>query len=87
MSGVRDGAPSIHGAGADHDDGHDDHGETEVLSTVELTFTPEGGGEPLVAKFEDPDGDGGVSGTADSITLAASTTYSLRSVRGRREVS
>jgi hypothetical protein len=66
----------------DHDhDHHDETGdhdhETEVISTVELTFTPEGGGDAVVAKFEDPDGDGGVSGTSDPITLAAGTTYSL----------
>lgn len=68
--------------GDEHDDhGHDDHGhdhnESEIITTVTLTFTPDGGGEPVVASFEDPDGDGGVSGMSDSITLAADTTYTL----------
>lgn len=67
----------------EHDDhGHDDHGhgcgnESEVISRVELTFTPEGGGDPVVAAFDDPDGDGGMSGTFDEIELATATTYTL----------
>ncbi|MEM7160168.1 MAG: hypothetical protein AAF799_45440 [Myxococcota bacterium] len=65
-----------------HDDhGHDDHGhehdETEVITTVTLTFTPQGEGTPVTAAFTDPDGDGGASGSADPITLAAGTTYDL----------
>ncbi|MCB0993501.1 MAG: hypothetical protein KDB21_00320, partial [Acidimicrobiales bacterium] len=56
----------------------DDHNhETEVISTVELTFTPDGGGAPVIANFVDPDGDGGMSGMADAITLVAGTTYTL----------
>lgn len=61
----------------DHDDEHDHDHETEVISRVQLTFTPTAGGDPLVFAFSDPDGDGGVSGTADAITLAADTTYTL----------
>jgi hypothetical protein len=61
------------------DDGHDDHehGETEFISTVELTFTPDNGGAAVTAAFTDPDGDGGVSGMADPITLEAGIQYSL----------
>jgi hypothetical protein len=63
------GACSDFGADQDHD--------SEIISRVELTFTPEGGGTPLVFEFTDPDGDGGMSGTADRIELAAGTTYAL----------
>jgi hypothetical protein len=51
---------------------------TEIISRVELSFVPSGGGEPLVFAFSDPDGDGGVSGTAEAITLAAGTEYALQ---------
>ena len=66
--------------GDDHDEGGDDHGhdeESEVISRVELTFTPKAGGEPLVYAFTDPDGDGGVSGMADRVELAAGVEYDL----------
>lgn len=67
--------------GHDHDEhGHDDHGhdhENEVISRVELTFTPAAGGTPLVFAFDDPDGDGGVSGTAERVALAAGVEYTL----------
>jgi hypothetical protein len=56
--------------------GDEDH-DSEIISRVELTFTPEAGGAPLVYEFTDPDGDGGVSGTAERIELAAGTTYAL----------
>lgn len=61
------------------DDGHDhdhDH-DNEIISRVELSFTPEGGGDALVFAFDDPDGDGGVSGSAETIELAAGTSYAL----------
>lgn len=45
--------------GCEHDDGDHDH-ESEIISTVELTFTPANGGDPSVFKFTDPDGDGDV---------------------------
>jgi hypothetical protein len=44
---------------------------------VELTFTPDDGGTPVVASFADPDGDGGVSGTSEDIALALGTSYAL----------
>jgi hypothetical protein len=57
---------------------HDDHEhDNEIISRVELTFTPQGGGEALVFAFSDPDGDGGMSGTAERIELVAATTYAL----------
>lgn len=79
---TEDGDTDEHMDETGHDDhGHDDHGhgpgETEVITRVELTFTPDGGGDPIVAAFSDPDGDGGESGMSDPITLAANTSYSL----------
>lgn len=59
------------------DDDHDHDHDNEIISLVELTFTPTGGGDPLVFEFSDPDGDGGVSGTADRIELAAGISYEL----------
>jgi len=63
--------------GDDH--GHE-HNDSEVLTTVTLTFTPQDQGDVVVAAFSDPDGDGGVSGSAEPITLLAGTTYDLRIV-------
>jgi len=63
---------------ADGETEGDDHGnESEVITTVRLTFTPQGGGTPVVAAFTDPDGDGGMSGSSDPIALASGTTYAL----------
>lgn len=59
--------------GDDHDHDH----ETEVISRVVLTFTPPGRDDPITAQFDDPDGDGGVSGTTDPITLLTGTVYTL----------
>ena len=60
----------------DEDAGHD-HNESEVITTVRLTFTPESGGAPVVAAFTDPDGDGGMSGSAERFTLIDGETYAL----------
>ncbi len=51
--------------------------EQEVLTTVELTFTPQGGGDEIVALFSDPDGDGGEEPTTTNPNLATSTTYDV----------
>lgn len=59
------------------EDAHEHGDENEIISRVELTFTPGGGGDPLVFQFDDPDGDGGVSGTSDRIELAAGVEYTL----------
>jgi len=63
--------------GGDGDTGGDDGNESEVITTLRLTFTPQGGGTPVVAAFTDLDGDGGMSGTADPIVLANGITYDL----------
>ncbi|MCX4245326.1 hypothetical protein [Paraliomyxa miuraensis] len=65
--------------GHEHDEhGHEHDHESEVITTVRLTFAPQGGADAVVASFTDPDGDGGMSGSADPIALMAGTTYDLR---------
>lgn len=49
--------------------------EQEVITTVTLTFTPAGGGTPVVVAYDDPDGDGGAAPTIDALGLVAGTTY------------
>jgi hypothetical protein len=49
--------------------------EEEVITRVVLTFTPEGGGDAVVAAFADPENDG--NPTIDPITLENGTTYTL----------
>lgn len=51
--------------------------EEEVITTVILTFTPSGGGAPITAIADDPDGDGGQPPTIDSIGLTAGQSYAL----------
>ncbi|MBA3821292.1 MAG: hypothetical protein H0X17_20585 [Deltaproteobacteria bacterium] len=46
----------------------------ELITTVTLTLTPPGG-TPIMASFDDPDGDGGAPPVIDPITLVAGTTY------------
>jgi hypothetical protein len=58
-------------------EGHDPDEENEVISRVELSFVPVAGGDVLTFSFSDPDGDGGVSGTAEPIVLTGGTQYTL----------
>jgi hypothetical protein len=51
--------------------------EEEVITTLQLTFTPQGGGAPLVYKFEDADGPGGAAPVIDQIVLAPSKSYNV----------
>jgi hypothetical protein len=57
------------------DDGGGSQNENEVITSVVLTFTPTGGGAPIIATFNDPDGDGGVAPTIDPVNLTAGVTY------------
>lgn len=57
--------------GACGDPGGGGGNESEVITTVELSFQPAGGGAAIVAKVEDLDGDGGDPPTAQPIALAA----------------
>lgn len=49
--------------------------EPEVITDVNLVLTPEGGGATVVFSFNDPDGEGGVEGTAIGGTLSVNTMY------------
>lgn len=50
--------------------------DEEVISRVTATFTP-AMGNAITAVFNDPDGDGGMAPTIDSVTLTAGATYTL----------
>jgi hypothetical protein len=56
-------------AGYDHDE--------EVITTLVLTFTPQGGGAATSFSFDDPDGPGGIDPTINQIVLSANTTYNV----------
>jgi hypothetical protein len=49
----------------------------EVITTLKLKFTPQGGGAAINAEFKDADGPGGAAPTQTPINLAAGTTYTL----------
>ncbi len=51
--------------------------QEELITTVRLTFTPAGGGAPVVATWQDLDGDGGGAPQVSAISLARNTTYTL----------
>jgi hypothetical protein len=55
-------------------------GETndeELITTMVITATPQGGGTPLEFSFKDLDGPGGNPATIDNISLAANETYDV----------
>lgn len=54
-----------------------DVNEEELITTLRMTWTPEGGGTERVFEFNDPDGPGGTAPTVFSDTLAANTTYNV----------
>lgn len=49
--------------------------EEEVITTLNFSLTPTGGGTPIVLAFQDLDGDGGNAPTITGGTLEANTTY------------
>lgn len=55
-------------------------GEQELISRVTLTFTPTGGGAPIVAYIDDPDGLGPLPPSAQvgALNLTAGATYTGR---------
>ena len=63
-------------ASCDKEDGLEDN-EEEVITTLQLTFAPANGTNPLVYKFEDLDGDGGANPVVENIVLAPNTTYNV----------
>ncbi|MEW4922516.1 type 1 periplasmic binding fold superfamily protein [Algibacter sp. 2305UL17-15] len=51
--------------------------EEEVITTMTITLTPNGGGTPIVMQTRDTDGDGpNAPVVTDPVNLAANTTYS-----------
>lgn len=57
------------------DDVPPEENEEEVVTNVTLTFTPEGGGSPIIASWVDADGEGSGAPILTDIELAANTTY------------
>lgn len=51
--------------------------DEELITTMNLTFTPAAGGTPVTFSFNDADGPGGNAPTQDIIQLAANTTYNV----------
>lgn len=51
--------------------------DEEVITTLQLAFTPNSGGTPLIYKFEDADGPGGLAPVTDDIILEPETNYSV----------
>ena len=49
--------------------------EEEVITTLNFTLTPDGGGTPVVLTFQDLDGDGGNPPTITEGTLDTNATY------------
>lgn len=63
--------------GCNKDDDDHDHDPQELITTVQLEFTPSTG-SPLTFTFKDTDGIGGNAPVVDNIALAANTVYTLR---------
>ncbi len=60
----------------DHDDDHGHGpGEVELITTLKITLTPQGGGTPLTVQFQDLDGEGGNAPVVDRIVVDAGTVY------------
>jgi len=55
----------------------DEANEEEVITTMQLTLVPVGGGSTVTYKFDDPDGPGASSPTIDQIVLAPAKTYNV----------
>ncbi len=51
--------------------------DEELITTINLKFTPVGGGTTKTYSFNDPDGPGGVNPTQDMIVLNKTTTYNV----------
>lgn len=49
--------------------------EEEVITTLNYTLTPDGGGDPIVFSFQDLDGDGGNAPIITGGTLDTNATY------------
>ena len=64
------------GMGCDEDNPSDPGGhEEELITTVRVKLTPQGGGAAIEVTWKDLDGEGGNNPTIDNLTLQAGTTY------------
>ncbi len=63
--------------GCKKEDGHAHDNEQELITTVNVVFTPTGGGTPVTFSFVDLDGDGGNSPVVTNGTLTANTSYTV----------
>ncbi len=59
-----------------NDDDVEPENEEEVITTVNYTLTPDGGGDTVTLTYRDEDGDGSGAPVITGGTLAANTTYS-----------
>jgi hypothetical protein len=59
------------------DDAPEAENDAETITTLTLTFTPQGGGTALTFTAKDADGTGPGSIVVDDITLATNTTYAV----------
>ncbi len=55
-----------------------ENNEEEVITTMNLYFSPIGGGPTTVYSFDDADGPGGNDPTQSEILLSANTSYNVR---------
>lgn len=58
-------------------DNDDEENAEEVITTLQLTFVPVGGGTTATYKFDDADGPGGTNPVQDEIVLAPNKTYNV----------
>ncbi|MDD9949732.1 MAG: type 1 periplasmic binding fold superfamily protein [candidate division Zixibacteria bacterium] len=59
----------------EEDDDHHGPGEEELITTLEITLTPSGGGIPATWRFRDLDGPGGDAPVVDQVPVNAGTNY------------
>jgi hypothetical protein len=62
----------------DEDDLPPEENPEETITNITLTFTPDGGGTPVLATWVDADGEGSGNPVVSDIELAANTTYIMR---------
>lgn len=61
-------------------DSVEEENDNEVITTVQINFTPVGGGSALTYKWEDLDGAGGANPVIEMVTLAPNTAYTAQLV-------
>lgn len=55
----------------------EEENEEEVITTLQLTFVPVGGGTTVTYKYDDADGPGGANPTKDEIVLQPNKNYNV----------